>query len=217
MAFALPRYSLPEFEKALLAVSPAALDRRAVEALHAHYMELTRWNERLALIGPGTAGEVFGRHYGEALAALPLVPAPARTAIDLGSGAGFPGLVLAAARPELAMTLVEARQKKWAFLLAAARQAALPCQVLNARVATPLPAGLPDRFDLVTARALKLEPDILEALASRLTPSGCILLWVGGRDPILPPSLSRGRNLPLPGGAHRRVLELRPEREPGRA
>ena len=82
------------------------LDARAEAALYAHYQELSRWNQRLSLIGPGTAGEIVARHYGEALAALPLVPSSAQWGLDIGSGAGFPGLVLAAARPGLKMTLV---------------------------------------------------------------------------------------------------------------
>jgi 16S rRNA (guanine527-N7)-methyltransferase len=193
----------------LAKLSPEPLGERALDALHAHYEELGRWNRRLALIGPGTAGEILARHYGEALAALPLIPESLREAVDIGSGAGFPGLVLAAARPGLAMTLVEAREKKWSFLLAAARKASLPCQCLNARVQLPLPAGLPDSIDLVTARALKLDPETLAALAERLSPQGRILFWVGANDPELPPELIPAGSVRLEGSEKRRILEVR--------
>jgi 16S rRNA (guanine527-N7)-methyltransferase len=198
------------FERGIAEVSPEPLTARALAALYIHYLELVRWNEHLGLIGPGTADEVLVRHYGEALAALPLIPRSARRAVDLGSGAGFPGLVLAAARPDLEMTLVEAKEKKWSFLAAAARKASLPCQSLNVRVASPLPAGLPESVDLMTVRALRLETDVLEAFARRLTPGGSMLLWVGERDPELPRDLLPHASLRLVGGERRRILQLVP-------
>jgi 16S rRNA (guanine(527)-N(7))-methyltransferase RsmG len=206
MPFPLPPLSRND----LAAFSPEPLDERALDALHAHYQELSVWNQRLSLIGPGTLDEVLERHYGESLAALPLIPRDARSGLDIGSGAGFPGLILAAARPGLEMTLAEAREKKWAFLSAAASKASLPCRCLNVRVVVPLPAGLPASLDLVTARALKLDPDVLAALAKRLGPEGRILLWVGEEDPGLPDTLAPGRSLKIPGSQRRRILELRP-------
>jgi 16S rRNA (guanine527-N7)-methyltransferase len=208
MPFPLPTLSRSGFSQALAACSPEPLDERAEAALFAHYQELSRWNRRLSLIGPGTAGEIMERHYGEALAALPLVPRSARTGLDIGSGAGFPGLVLAAARPDLEMALAEARERKWAFLSAAVRQASLPCRCLNVRVGAPLPAGLPERLDLVTARALRLGPEVLAALAERLGAGGRILLWVGEEDPELPPELSLGGSIKLAGSRIRRILQL---------
>lgn len=211
MPFPLPVISLSGFAGALAASSPEPLDARAVEALYAHYQELARWNQRLSLIGPGTAGEIVERHYGEALAALPLVPRSARRGLDIGSGAGFPGLVLAAARPDLSMTLVEAQERKWAFLSTAVRRASLPCPCLNVRVGLPLPAGLPESLDIVTVRALKLGPPLLAALAGRLETGGRILLWVGEDDPDLPPELKPSGGIKLPGSRTRRVLQLQME------
>ena len=199
-----------DFEAGLDAVSPERLSAASKAALFAHYRELLRWNASVGLIGPGTAGEILVRHYGEALAALPLIAPGARHGVDLGSGGGFPGLVLAAARPGLEMTLVEAREKKWSYLAAAARRAALPCRCLNVRVASPLPAGLPESIDLVTVRALKLGTDVLADLARRLTAEGSMLLWVGEHDPDLPRELRPHASLRLAGGERRRILQLRP-------
>lgn len=209
MPFPLPDQSRANFAKRLAALSPEPLDRQALDALQAHYRELSLWNQRMSLIGPGTLTEVMERHYGESLAVLPLISPDARQGLDIGSGAGFPGLVLAAARPLLAMTLIEAREKKWAFLASAARKASLPCRCLNVRVGIPLPAALPASLDVVTARALKLDPDVLGALAGRLGPSGQMLLWVGEEDPPLPASLAPGRSVKIPGSQRRRILELR--------
>jgi 16S rRNA (guanine527-N7)-methyltransferase len=209
MSAPLPDLSRSEFERQLALRSPEPLSAASADALYVHYQELRVWNRKLSLVGPGTAGEVVGRHYGEALAALPLIPPGSRQGLDIGSGAGFPGIVLAAARPGLEMTLVEPRERKWSFLLAAARKASLPCQVLNARVQLPLPAGLPERLDLVTVRALRLDTDVLAVLARRLTPEGLFLLWVGEKDPELPPDLEPAGSVPLEGSERRRILRLR--------
>jgi len=210
----LPSLTPQIFARDLAAASPEPLSASCVEALYLHYQELVRWNRTVSLVGPGTAAEMVPRHYGEALAALPLVSAAARVGLDLGSGAGFPGIVLAAARPRLRMTLVEARERKWAFLAAAARRAALPCSCLNVRVSLPLPTGIPEALDLVTARAIRLDPEVLGALADRLQPGGRMLLWVGEENPDLPPNLLPERELPLAGSDRRRILELRPRSHP---
>lgn len=209
MAFPLPEISRADFAAGLRRLSPEPIDERAVDALYSHYQELALWNRRMSLIGPGTAGEILARHYGESLAALPLLPETARRGLDLGSGAGFPGIVLAAARSGLEMALVEARERKWAFLSAAARKAALPCRCLDVRVQVPLPAGLPESIDVITSRALRLDSDVWSALASRLDADGRVLLWVGEHDPELPPELIACGSLPLAGSEKRRVLALR--------
>lgn len=208
MPFELPRLTEREFASSLAEVSPEPLAAAAEAALYAHYLELGRWNRTLSLIGPGTAREIIGRHYGESLAALPFVPEEGEL-VDLGSGAGFPGLVIAAARPRLAVTLVEARERKWLFLAAAARRGALPCRCLNVRVGLPLPTSLPAAFDRVTVRALKLESPWMGALAGRLRPGGSLLLWVGDELPELPDGLVPARSLQLAGSTRRRIVELR--------
>jgi 16S rRNA (guanine527-N7)-methyltransferase len=210
MASKLPLLARLDFERGLSALSPEPLTPKVMEALYAHYLELVRWNERAGLIGPGTAGNLLERHYGEALAALPLIPATARCGVDIGSGAGFPGLVLAIARPALEMTLVEPKQRKWSFLVTAVRKASLSCHCLDVRVTNPLPAGIPKELDLVTVRALKLETDVLGALARRLTPEGVMLLWIGEDEPPLPPEVMPHKSLRLPGAERRRILQLRP-------
>ncbi len=209
MAFDLPEISPAKFAAGIAAVSPEPLSEQAITSLYSHYEELRRWNRRTNLIGPGTAGDILERHYGESLAALPLLPAGARAGLDLGSGAGFPGLVIAATRPDLEMTLAEARERKWAFLLAAARKASLPCRCLNVRVRIPLPAGLPESLDIITSRALRLDEETWRALAARLREGGRALLWVGERNPALPPNLAVCGEVGIAGSERRRILALR--------
>lgn len=212
MATELPDLSAEDFE-ARLRRAGHDLGPGAVAALFAHYQELRRWSPRLSLVGPGAAGEAVERLYGESLAALPLIPAGARTLVDVGSGAGFPGFVLAAARPDLEVTLVEPRRKRWAFLTAAARRAGLPIRCLETRIAVPLPADLPEAIDVVTLQALRLPPHTLAALAGRLTPNGRILLWAGEATPDLPPELAAVEETRLSSSKARRIVAV--EAHPG--
>ncbi len=216
MAAHLPELSRAEFDRRLTAVSPVPLANRTLEILFVHFQELRRWTPVASLIGPGTVDQVMARHYGESLAALELVESPG-CLVDIGSGAGFPGFVLAAALPEVEATLVESRAKKCSFLRAAARKAGLPCRCLNARVESSLPPELPGEIGLLTVRAVRLEARIFRAFVERLTPSAQILIWAGERTPELPTDqFAAGRSVQLPGTRRRRILEfrLRPAVEP---
>jgi 16S rRNA (guanine527-N7)-methyltransferase len=208
MGVILPEIARDAFERRLAAVSPEPLSSDACKRIYAHYLELRRWNPVLSLVGPGTADAVVERHYGEALAALPLLPRGEAVLVDLGAGAGFPGVVLAAARLDLRTTLVESRERKWAFLEAACRRAALPCACLNARLEVPLPAGLPPMLDVLTVRALKLPPEVWAALGERLSPSGQILRWAAADAPPLPVAMHVARRVALAGSDRRELQEL---------
>ncbi len=207
---ALPPLDPETFARRLRRAAPEPLSDATVEALRAHYETLREWGRGMSLIGPGTEAEAVERHYGESLAPLGWID-PSRRArlLDVGTGAGFPGFVLAAARPRLEVWLVESRQRKWAFLRAAAARAALPCRCLNARVAAALPAEAPEDIDFVTLRAVHLPPAVLAPLLGRLTPGGALLWWRGGEELDLPAGWAVTRQLALPGSERRRVVEVR--------
>lgn len=189
-------------------MAPEPLSDRALAAMRVHYEQLLEWNQRLSLIGPGTADTILERHFGEALAALPLLSTARGAMLDVGSGAGFPGLVLAAARPGWQVTLVEARERKWSFLKTVVRKASLSAECLNARVAVPLPAQIPAQIDLVTMRAVQLPGRAAEALAERLGDAGRLLYWVGADDPTPPVGFRVEGSHPLPGSEQRRIVEI---------
>lgn len=210
MSAVLPELSLDDFRHELAESSPVELGEPAVGALFHHYQELRRWNPRLSLVGPGTAGEVISRHYGEALHGLYFLPkasAQSLTSVDIGSGGGFPGFVLAAARPDLEMTLVEARQRKWSFLQAVCRRTEVACSCVNSRVEAPLPEGLPDTIGLLTLRALSLPGPVFEALRARFSPTGRLLIWQTLPQGDPPPGFRRLRTLALPGSDRRCIGE----------
>lgn len=205
MGASLPPIPAAAWAEGVRSVSPEPLSDDEVGRLRCHYEELRRWNPRLSLVGPGTAAQVVSRHYGEALAALPWLPRGAsRVLVDIGSGAGFPGWVLAAVRPSWRVTLVESQQRKWAFLQAASRRAGLSVHCLDARVGPRLPEGFPPRVDRLTLRAVKLPPDVWEQLGPRMAEAAKILWWAG-EDLDPPPGwrIEDRRTLP---GADRRFL-----------
>lgn len=170
-----------------------------LERLLEHHAELRRWNRRLSLIGPGTVSEVVERHYAESLAAVPLLPGPPARVLDLGSGAGFPGWVLAAARPELEFVLAEPNERKRYFLESAARRAELELRLTGARVPAGRNPPLPTGHDVVTVRALALDKDRLEAIGRILRPGGRLLWWIGEEAPPLPGGARRGERIDLRG------------------
>ena len=115
---------------------------------------LIDWTARHNLIARSTIEDRWRRHYLDCAQLAPLLPAQASSIVDLGSGAGFPGLVLAAmlAEKDVHVTLIEATKKKAAFLSAAATAMGLTnAAVIPERIER---AVLPGRPDIVTGRAL---------------------------------------------------------------
>ena len=205
MGAELPEVSREEFSRCLSGGAGAGLLPGQVELLYLHYSELRRWNPRVTLVGPVGKGQVVDRHYGESLAALRFI-GEGRVLVDVGSGAGFPGFVLAVARPSLSVTLVEARERKWSFLKNVCRLAGLSTTCLNARVGAASVEGLPREIDWITARAVSTEDLGLSALLPRLSTSGGLILWCGERDPVVPPIFELRGEEPLIGSRQRRIL-----------
>jgi len=209
MGTPLPLLERVEFESRLRNCSPVELSAGGVQGLWVHYEELVRWNRTVSLVGPGTAEELVERHYGESLAAIPLLDQSWRVVVDIGSGAGFPGIVLAAAMPELEVVLVESRERKCAFLKTVIRKAALPCQCLGARVGVTLPDGLPPKIDVITCRGVSLIPSALEGLSGRMTTRGGALFWVGVETSELPEGWVEAARVELPGSHSRSIMKVR--------
>jgi 16S rRNA (guanine527-N7)-methyltransferase len=207
MARELPALSQSSFENEVKSLAPEELSPLCLENLYLYYQELRRWNPKLSLVGPAAKDEIFERHFGESLAGLELLKAGDRTLVDLGSGAGFPGLVLAIARPALQVFLIEAREKKWAFLEAVVRRCRLSAKTLNVRVAAPQPAppSLPAEIDVVTCRAVAITHEFLSPFLGKMPPAR-FLLWQGREDPAGIPQLRQGREVVL-AGRQRRIVE----------
>jgi 16S rRNA (guanine527-N7)-methyltransferase len=151
------------------------VSRETLARLKAYADVLADWNARHNLVAKSTLPELWRRHFWDSAQLLPLVPDSSRTLADLGSGAGFPGLVLAALRPGLAVTLHEATTKKCLFLKTAADRMGLKVEIANGRL-----EDLPSRpFDVVTARALAPLPQLLAYAQKFVGPNGVCLFLKG--------------------------------------
>jgi 16S rRNA (guanine527-N7)-methyltransferase len=146
-----------------------------LDRLAAYVQLLGAWNRRINLVGRDTMGDVWRRHILDSAQIFPHLPEKARVLVDLGSGAGLPGLVLAIMGvPEV--HLVESDQRKAAFLREAVRVTGAPAQV-HARRAETMARPF---ADVVTARALAPLPALVDLAGPFLKPGG-VCLFLKGR------------------------------------
>ena len=178
-------------------VAPAADWPSIYEQLAVYLDLLLKWNARMNLTAIRSPEEIVRRHFGESLFAARYLQcstwnigasnpggkasAP-HSLLDFGSGAGFPGLPIQIFRPQLAVTLAEARQKKASFLREVIRSLRLATEVWADRVES-LPKTR--QFDVVTMRAVDDMQDAIPAAAARATRS---LLILGNRPESSPES-----------------------------
>ena len=156
----------------------ANVSRETLARLKAYVGLLTDWNARHNLVSARSLDNVWRRHVWDSAQLAAYVPAEAKTVADLGSGAGFPGLVLAELlRGRATVTLYEATRKKAEFLKAAAERMDLPVVVRNVRIE----AGAQPRVDLVTARALA-PLDKLLGYAQQMADKRTVCLFLKGQS-----------------------------------
>ncbi len=152
-----------------MGMAPPETDLAAdvLDRLRAYAALLATWTRRINLVSRADAPQIWSRHVLDSLRLLPLIPVGTDRAIDLGSGAGLPGLVLAIASG-VAFELVEADRRKAAFLGEAQRVTGAPVRVHCGRI---------ERLDLapamlVTARALAPLDALLGLASPLLAPGG---------------------------------------------
>jgi len=157
------------------------LDAAAVERLFVYFTELTRWGRKINLIAKGTPEtEILEKHFLDSLTLLPLLDVSDPHLLDVGTGAGFPGLVCKAVRPELTVTLVEPRLKRVSFLRHVIRTLNLSgVEALACRVEDDLLLPSEPVFTHITSRAVT---DIAEflGLVSRLCGPGTTVICMKG-------------------------------------
>ena len=170
----------------------AGVSRETLAQLIVYKELLEKWQPRINLIGPATLPAAWTRHFLDSAQLYPLITAalksrPGQAVLyDLGSGAGFPGLVLALMaagdRRPLDVHLVESDKRKAAFLGEVCRATG---QARAVTIHTQRIAGLPldrlPRADVVTARALAPLPELLDLAAPLLAPHGIGLFLKGAR------------------------------------
>jgi 16S rRNA (guanine527-N7)-methyltransferase len=133
-----------------LSLSGVNVSRETESKLQTYDAMLHKWQKAVNIVSPSTLGDSLNRHFVDSLQILPLLPKNTKTLYDLGSGGGFPGMVLAIAAPEIQVSLIESDRKKCSFLSSVSRETVSPATVINERIENAkLPAP-----DVVTARAL---------------------------------------------------------------
>lgn len=159
------------------------LEAAAVDRLHRYFLELKKWSGKVNLIAKGSSDEqIIENHFLDSLILLELLRGEEVHLLDVGSGAGFPGLVLKAAQPAMRLTLVEPRLKRVSFLRHVARTLELSeVEVLACRVEDEklLPSGTP--FTHITSRAVTEVAGFLEMTARFAGPGVRIICMKGPR------------------------------------
>ena len=148
------------------------IDAPTLERLSVYLRLLEKWQRRINLVSRGSMGDPWRRHMLDSAQLVPLLPEQASVIVDIGSGAGFPGLVIAI-MTNRHVHLVDSDARKCAFLREAARLTEAPANVQNQRI-----ERLQDtKADIVTARACAPLPELLQYAAPLLRPGGrCLFL-----------------------------------------
>jgi 16S rRNA (guanine527-N7)-methyltransferase len=184
------------------------LDETRLRAISTYIDILLKWNARMNLTAIREPSEIVQRHFGESLFAAKhlLEQREPQTAIDLGSGAGFPGVPFAMVAPEVQVTLIESQQKKATFL----KELIYALGLWNVKVFGDRAENYPGTADLVMLRAVEKFEQALP-MAGRLTaPGGRIALMIGsGQDEsarTLGTEVIWGEAIPVPCSNSRELL-----------
>ncbi len=140
------------------------VSRETVDRLETYASLLKRWQKTINLVAPNTLDDVWHRHFADSAQLFARIPEKARHLMDLGSGGGFPGLVLAILAAEkrssnagsggLHVTLVESDSRKAAFLREVARQTGIAVDIMSTRIESITNSANVASVDVITARAL---------------------------------------------------------------
>ncbi len=153
------------------------VSRETYQPLRTYSESIRKWTATINLIARRDATDeaIWRRHILDAAQIVPLIPPSVTHAIDLGSGAGLPGIVVAIERPDIHVTMIESDRRKAAFLQTMVATLGLRATVMAARIeaAVVAPAAL------VMARALAPLPDLLAYSAPLLDNDGVCIFMKG--------------------------------------
>lgn len=152
-----------------------------LEQVQGYISLLLLWNQKISLTSIENPQELVARHFGESFFGAKFIENRSCRLADVGSGAGFPGLALKIALPELQVFLIEQDTRKATFLNEVIRALSLTdAKVLR----SPYEAIAPGigSFDIIVSRAVGDHKSLLKWAASRLTESGQVVLWIGAED-----------------------------------
>lgn len=135
------------------------VSRETISKLEQYLALLVKWQRAVNLVSSKTLSEAWERHFVDSAQLLPLIPDHVKAIADIGSGAGFPGLVIAVLRPDIEVSLIESDMKKCQFMRTVIRELGLKnVRVINKRIEAAHGDVSPD---MVSARALSSLSELL--------------------------------------------------------
>ena len=195
-----------------------SLNCKMTQMFLVYLKELKDWNQKVNLTSLKKDTAIISKHFIDSLSLVPYLPSKA-SLLDLGSGAGFPGIPVKIAKPSLKVTLLEAKRKKVNFQRHLVRKLGLTCMDFLQGRAESLKTenGLHLSFDIVTSRAFSRLERFLMLGMPFVKRGGCLIAMKGkhAREELkdsqdmlrgLPLEVSRIEGLTLPFGGGRRYL-----------
>lgn len=174
-------------------IAAFGVSRETAERLNCYADLLKHWQKAQNLVSSKTLDEIWQRHFADSAQLLEIAPVDARIWCDLGSGAGFPGLVVAIllageeiSKPARTVRLIESNGRKCAFLREVVRQTGIAeaggiVEIINRRIESPPDSAKVEPADIITARALAPLERLLD-LAAPYVASQSVALFLKGRD-----------------------------------
>jgi 16S rRNA (guanine527-N7)-methyltransferase len=156
------------------------VSRETFEKLEIYHALLLKWQKAINLVSPKTLDDSWNRHFIDSMQILNFVADDAKIIADIGSGGGFPGMLIAISRPDIFVNLIESDERKCHFLRTVSRETSSPVQAYDVRIEKSYDVCVPD---IVTARALANLSDLL----------GLVLPWVE-KNPKLECLFMKGQN-----------------------
>ena len=161
-----------------------SVSRESFDRLNTYAGLLGKWQSRINLIAASTTGQIWPRHIADGLQIIEMLPRGARTIVDIGSGSGIPGIVIAIMcreQPGARVHMVESNNKKAAFLREAVRVTAAAGTVHHSRIEDLGAKDIQSPVDVVTARAVAPLVQLLD-LAHPFVKNGALGLFHKGQD-----------------------------------
>ncbi|MEJ2022309.1 MAG: 16S rRNA (guanine(527)-N(7))-methyltransferase RsmG [Maritimibacter sp.] len=160
-------------------LSEVDVSRETLERLDLYAALLAKWNPSINLVAKSTLGELWTRHFLDSAQILNLADPNLHHWVDLGTGGGFPGLIVAILaaqkRPDLKMTCVESDMRKATFLRTVCRETGITCDVISKRIEDIAPL----EADIISARALASLDKLLVFSHQHLKPEGKAIFLKG--------------------------------------
>ncbi len=184
------------------------IERAGSSRVHRYFRLLQEWNRRVDLVSPAPREVLWRAHVLDSLLLLSMAaPSEQSQVLDLGSGAGLPGLVWACVREDLYVVLLEPRHRRAAFLERAVIELGVPnaeVKVLRAEEVAK-DVAYRERFDLVVARAVAPPEEILGWARGLVRKGGRVVVPVGPAQPVNPPFVEVRRPIPWEPSRERRI------------